>query len=170
MTGPKKGGRSAAMNAMKPSRMWFVERVPTPIPVPQKFSTKMEATPRPDLSLLVDSGRVYKRVYRLRNMFRRRPIAFGILLSALVGVLFWGLITAELPELLSLTDNTSNDFSICRANSSSFLDLRDTKIFRIVAVGFKNSEPHGFVSHLITFEKAVLVPSDLLILYSVLRT
>ena len=45
-------------------------------------------------------------------MFGRRPASAGILLSVVATLLVLGIVAAEVPELLSLVDNTSNDFMV----------------------------------------------------------
>ena len=45
-------------------------------------------------------------------MFGRRPASAGIFLSVVASLLLLGIVAAEVPELLSLVDNTSNDFMV----------------------------------------------------------
>ena len=40
-----------------------------------------------------------------------------LLMSAMVFVLLCGIVASELPELLTLTDNPTNDFTVCKASS-----------------------------------------------------
>jgi hypothetical protein len=93
-----------------------------------------------------------------------------MLVRALVSVLLCGILAAELPELLSLTDNTSNDFTICKASSLSLPVLQRAKNVRKATIDLDYSSHGSFFLHRGTFEKAELVPSFLLNLHSILRT
>jgi hypothetical protein len=97
-----------------------------------------------------------------------RIIAGRIVLVALVGLLLCGIVASEFPELLSLTDNAANDFTI-RA-SPLVLRVPSVKDVRKAAMDFNNPALDPLFSRLGTFEKAALVHSDLFVLYSVLRT
>jgi hypothetical protein len=93
-----------------------------------------------------------------------------ILARALLCLLLCGIFSGEFPELLSLTDNATNDFTISGARSVvPTVRLNACKNVRIVD---KDSAPAPdfLFSRESPFKKAELVPSDVLILYSILRT
>jgi hypothetical protein len=52
----------------------------------------------------------------------RFPLA-RLLLSLVVVLLLCGIVSREFPELLSLTDNPTNDFTVCRATSADSTHL-----------------------------------------------
>jgi len=77
----------------------------------------------------------------------------------------------EMPELLTLRDDTTNDFTIRRTISVDSLVLPLSGSYRqITGVDFDSPAPELFSSLLIPVEKAVLAPSKLFILHSDLRT
>jgi hypothetical protein len=93
-----------------------------------------------------------------------------ILARAVLCLLLFGIVAGELPELLTLTDNTTNDFTVSSAHSVvPPVRLNGSKNVRIAD---KDSAPapNLFFSRLSAFEKAELVPSDIFILHSILRT
>src|SRR5208282_5232936 len=67
------------------------------------------------LSLPIEARRVYKHACTLQMANRKTRIS-RILVTTLVFLVICGICAAEVPELLSLTDNTSNDFSVCKAD------------------------------------------------------
>ncbi|HWO34040.1 MAG TPA: hypothetical protein VNO32_35025 [Candidatus Acidoferrum sp.] len=97
-----------------------------------------------------------------------RIIAGRMVLVALVSLLLCGIVASEFPELLSLTDNTANDFTI-RA-SPLVSSVQSGKDVGKAAIEFNNPALDSRFSRLGTFEKAAFVHSDLFVLYSVLRT
>jgi hypothetical protein len=100
-----------------------------------------------------------------------KRISIGkILARALLCLLLCGIVAGELPELLSLTDNTTNDFTVRGARSvAPPIRLNASQNGRIAD---KDSAPAPdfLISRESPFEKAELVPSDILILHSILRT
>jgi hypothetical protein len=56
-------------------------------------------------------------------MFARHSILIRLLLSCLACCLCCVIVFGELPELLSLTDNTSNDFAMRRAASAEAIHV-----------------------------------------------
>jgi hypothetical protein len=93
-----------------------------------------------------------------------------IFARALLFLLLCGIVAGEFPELLSLTDNTANDFTVRSAQSVvPPVRLNVTKNVRIADKDFALAHNLLF-SRLSPFEKAELVPSDVFILYSILRT
>jgi|SRR5271156_238436 len=103
-------------------------------------------------------------------MARKRTGIGKFLIPALVFLLLCGIVTGEFPELLSLTDNTTNDFTISRTKAPVTPVLPDaSKHVRVGGTDFSTPVPDVFFSRLNTLETAALVPSDLFILHSVLR-
>ena len=103
-------------------------------------------------------------------MLRRRSRSIKWLVPVVATLLIVGIFTAELPELVSLLDNTSNDFvtrKVSRGERAPTLTmashgavLPDTK-----PPGYERRA--GFVA---TFVGPEAISSDLLVLHSVLRT
>ena len=93
-----------------------------------------------------------------------------ILARALLYLLVCGIFAGELPELLSLTDNATNDFMVRGARS--VVPPVHLKASKHVRIADKDSAPapNLLFSRLSPFERAELVPSDVFILYSILRT
>jgi hypothetical protein len=103
-------------------------------------------------------------------MVSKRISVGKILARALVCLLMCAIVAGEFPELLSLIDNTSNDFTVRSAHSVvPLVRLTASKRVRI-AVNNSAPAPNLFFSHLSPFENAELVPSDVFIRYSILRT
>jgi hypothetical protein len=100
-----------------------------------------------------------------------KRISIGkILARALLCLLLCAIVAGELPELLSLTDNATNDFTVSgarpvvppvRLNASKHVRIADKDSAPAPNLLFSRQSP---------FKKAELVPSDVLILYSILRT
>ena len=94
-----------------------------------------------------------------------------ILLVSLVSILLCGMVASELPELLTLTNDTSNDFTVRNTSTAGLRALPDShRPVRIVAVN--SSVPAAILLHSrrSAIETAAPVPSELFILHSVLRT
>jgi hypothetical protein len=125
----------------------------------------MEVT---SLYLVFDFAREYKYGKGCHRMSPRIIIAttFGI---ALVSLLCCAIVASELPELVSLTDNTANDFTMRSADSLVSL-LHSVIDVRKPAIEFDNSSRDWLFGRLGTPEKTEFAPSLLFILYSVLRT
>jgi hypothetical protein len=104
-------------------------------------------------------------------MPRSRALLRKILVQALVVLLLCVLVALEFPELLILTDDTTNDFTVRRTNAIDLLDLQDSS-GHLGIPGIDSSalvlEPR--LSPPGPFEEAVVPSSDLSILHSVLRT
>lgn len=94
-----------------------------------------------------------------------------ILVPALLSLLLCGIVAAEFPELLSLNDNTSNDFTVSKTTSMVSPLARDASQHHRVS----DAQPHIAVhdplfSRLSPFEKAELAPADVLIHHFIFRT
>jgi hypothetical protein len=98
----------------------------------------------------------------LRTIFGR---TLGI---AIVSVLMCAIFASELPELLSLTDNVANDYSLRRADSSISPVLDSTRKVQKPTLEFKLSTQDFFLGRVASPEKTEL-NLCLFILYSELR-
>jgi hypothetical protein len=123
------------------------------------------------ISLPIDSRPVYKSDDR-SQMARARLKIVGLLVPALLSLLLGGIVAAEFPELLSLTDNTANDFTICKVKPLSVHDVRDAgRAVRTIDMDSTRSASARLLSHLRLLEEAgSLLTSEAVILRPVLRT
>ena len=88
----------------------------------------------------------------------------------MVGLLLCGLVTAELPELLSLTDNTANDFTLRKAStpqSAPNLSAASYGSSQLNTKGFEYSEQ---IDRSAIFDGVRPTSSSLFILLCSLRT
>ena len=90
-----------------------------------------------------------------------------ILVLVLVSLLLCGIVAAEFPELLSLTDNTANDFTVSKTNPSVPPVRQAVAALRSAAAHFEKSAPVELKLHFSTIK--LTVSSDVLALHSVLR-
>jgi len=107
-------------------------------------------------------------IFRMAN---RKPRIGRILVTALTVLVLCGIVAAELPELLSLTDDTTNDFSL--RNTNILVSPVRLDAHRPVAIVDPDANPAGsrfFLLRPNLFNPAALTPSELFLLYSVLRT
>lgn len=89
---------------------------------------------------------------------------------ALVILLLCAIFASELPELLSLTDNTANDFTMPSANSLVFPILHGPLNVEKPVIKFNISTQDSLFGRLGSVEETELAPSHLFILHSALRT
>lgn len=116
-------------------------------------------------------SRTGRRSIKARIGYRKMPsrsITVRKLGIAFVSLLLCAIFASELPELLSLTNNTANDFTMCSADPLASLVLRSTKNVRRPAVDFNNSTQDSLFVRLGPPEKAELA-FCLFILYSAQR-
>jgi hypothetical protein len=92
---------------------------------------------------------------------------FGV---ALVSLLLCAIFASELPELLSLTDNTANDFALRSQDSLVSPVLVRTRKVQKPAIAFNISTPDSLLGPLVSPRKTELAPSRLFVLYKALRT
>jgi hypothetical protein len=121
------------------------------------------------LPLSHDAGKWYKLAgFRMT----RGPAHHGKVIVPLVIILtLCVIVTVELPELLTLVDNTSNDFTVRKINTADpFLLNVSISHRRITDIEFCSSAPEFPFSNLNSFEKTQSVSSRLFVLYSDLRT
>jgi hypothetical protein len=104
-------------------------------------------------------------------MVRRRTRIGGVVAHVIVFLLLCGIVGGEFPELLSLNDNTSNDFTISKTNSIVSCLPRDAGRGDRVSDAEPNIAAHGGTfSRFRSFKKVELIPSDVFGPYSILRT
>lgn len=89
---------------------------------------------------------------------------------ALVSLLLCAIYASELPELLSLTDNTANDYVLRRADSLVLPVLCRAIDVRKSAVRFNISTQDSFLDPLVSPQKTESAPLRLFVLYNDLRT
>lgn len=93
-----------------------------------------------------------------------------LLVWSLLSILLCGIVASEFPELLTLTDNTSNDFTVHKRNTEGLGALPDAGGPVRIADTISSVAAAALLhSRLIPFEKAAPAPSELFILHSVLR-
>jgi len=91
--------------------------------------------------------------------------------QVIVFLLLCGIVGGEIPELLALTDNTTNDFTILKMNSAISPRLRNTRgRIRVADVAELKITAHDMLfQHFHPFERAAF-SSGAFILGTVLRT
>jgi len=104
-------------------------------------------------------------------MTRKRTQRGRILVTVVVCLLLCGVLAGEFPELLTLTDNATNDFTVVRTQSLASPVLVDASSYR-QAAAVNGSIPATtlFISYLSAFQEATLIPARRSVLSSVLRT
>jgi|SRR5215469_2285820 len=101
-------------------------------------------------------------------MLANRSILGRLCFSILVCSLLCGVVSAELPELLSLTDNTSNDFTISKPSGRELIPKLSTAIHE--SASYAKNPVYFALSHSErTFVSTGTVSADVFVLYSVLR-
>jgi len=104
-------------------------------------------------------------------MLSKRISIGKIVAQAMILLLLCGIVAEEFPELLSLTDNTANDFTVRRIDPvvpPSLLVAR--RHVRQVDIGSNTYTPELQFLSARPFERTVLIPSGAFILHSILRT
>jgi hypothetical protein len=100
-------------------------------------------------------------------MSAHRSTLAQLLISFAVCLLFCTIISAEVPELMSLTDNASNDFTIHKTVNREFAQTLNAVAHTPVLLGTEPSECTTCAS----FPASTETPSSpLFLLHSVLRT
>ena len=104
-------------------------------------------------------------------MKRKRASIDRIFTQVIVFLLLCGIVGGEIPELLTLTDNTTNDFTIRKMDSVISPHLRNaSRRIRVADVVELKITAHDILfQHLHPFERAAF-SSDAFILGTVLRT
>ena len=93
-----------------------------------------------------------------------------LLTSAIVFLLLFGIVSTELPELLTLTDNASNDFTVCKASSVEGVRVLSAAKECTIHFAVRTLGQHGGVElATVTVVGDSPTRSGLFILHSVLR-
>jgi hypothetical protein len=104
-------------------------------------------------------------------MARGRTHIGVVFVSALVFLLLCGIVAGEFPELLSLTDNPTNDFTLRRTHDVALPVLVDAhRQVRAVDINLIDPASDPLFFRLGAFQKAILFRPLLFILHTVLRT
>jgi putative cell wall-binding protein len=94
-----------------------------------------------------------------------------ILAPGLFVLLLCVIVLVQFPELISLNEDTTNDFIIRKANTADLLAAPDAcRHLRITDIVAESPALESLFSRLSQFETAAFVPAELSILHSVLRT
>ena len=106
-----------------------------------------------------------------QRMKRKRARIGRKFAQVIVFLLLCGIVGGEIPELLALTDNTTNDFTILKMNSAISPRLRNTRgRIRVADVAELKITAHDMLfQHFHPFERAAF-SSGAFILGTVLRT
>jgi hypothetical protein len=102
-------------------------------------------------------------------MLTDRSILGRLLLSLAVWFLLCGIASAEIPELLSLIDNTSNDFTISEAGRQQCTPTLSEGTSNSVPLDKQNFECGAHPHCSPTVVGAATISSDLFVLYSDFR-
>jgi hypothetical protein len=104
-------------------------------------------------------------------MVRQPANIGGILATAVVVLLLCAIVVVEFPELLTLTDNPTNDFTVVRTKSaSSPVLLAARKHLPASDVNSNTLAPGLLFSHELSLENGAHVPAGAFVLHSILRT
>jgi hypothetical protein len=102
-------------------------------------------------------------------MLARRSTLAVLLLSCLASLLSCVIMLEEIPELLSLTDNTSNDFTVCKAPSAEGVQVLSVAKQGAIEVFARAVEHVAAEFWKSTFQDTTPTYSPLFIVNSVLR-
>jgi hypothetical protein len=102
-------------------------------------------------------------------MLTHRSLLGRLLLSFAVCFLLCGIASAEIPELLSLIDNTSNDFMISSADRRECTPSVSVGIPKSLPLNSQNFECGAWTHCAPTFVGAETISSELFLLHSDLR-
>lgn len=103
------------------------------------------------------------------RMFRRGSTSAKLLVAVAASVFLLGIVATELPELLTLSDNTSNDFAMRKAGSAECASMLSTANHRPMSLNMKDSEYGTDIRCAPALEDPKPASSDLFFLHSVLR-
>jgi hypothetical protein len=104
-------------------------------------------------------------------MVRKRASIGRVFAQAIVFLLLCGIAAREFPELISLTDNATNDFTVTKTDHAASRVLLSPEIS--VRNSCTDSNAHlaeMLFSRATQVERIELVPSELSILHRILRT
>ena len=103
------------------------------------------------------------------RMFRRGSTSAKLLVAVAASVFLLGIVATELPELLTLSDNTSNDFALRKADSAECASMLSTANHRPMPLNMKDSEYGTDICCAPALEDPKPASPDLFFLHSVLR-
>jgi hypothetical protein len=104
-------------------------------------------------------------------MVRQRKNIGGILATAMIVLLLCTIVAGEFPELLTLTDNTTNDFTVVRIKSAASPALLAARKHRPASDVNSNTLAPGLLfSHELSLENDAYVPAGAFVLHPILRT
>jgi hypothetical protein len=101
---------------------------------------------------------------------RRRTIGIRFLVFLATSLVLCCIASTEVPEILSLSDNAANDFVVVKAEPLPSLVLRDAYTLRLDAMNRKADRSTTRKPPSPLVDKVKPSSSDLLVLYSTLRT
>ena len=108
--------------------------------------------------------------FPVQIMLRHQSTFLRLLLSLTVCLLLSAILTAELPELLTLSDNTSNDFTGRKAGSRECIGTLDFAVHKSVSSDAMNFRYDAQTDSASLLANAGPNSYGLSVLYSVLRT
>jgi len=100
--------------------------------------------------------------------YRRAPIRH-LLIPVLVFLVLTGILVAEFPELLRLTEDTTNDYTVRKTNTLLLRVFLDTNKSAGLAEVDSSDVSDLLLSCTSSLDGAALVPSKLFLLHSDLR-
>src|SRR5277367_1709844 len=103
-------------------------------------------------------------------MGRRRSLHSRILFCTVIGMLLCSVFATEIPELLSLTDSTSNDFTIRDAATRVSFSHTTTGAGAPIAFDLNAFVDAAGLLRSLAHESTTPVSADLQYLHSILRT
>jgi len=103
------------------------------------------------------------------RMSNRRHKRAGLLVPILMGLLIVGIVAAELPELVSLVDNTSNDFVVRKIGQGGGTPRLAVAVHASALPDRKDFESNASANCLATFVGSELISSELFLLHAALR-
>jgi hypothetical protein len=116
---------------------------------------------------------VHKQRYKFsgNNVAGNRTHFGKILAPTLLVLLLCVIVLAQFSELIFLNEDTTNDFIIRKANTADSLVVPEaSRHQRITDIVSESPALESLFSRLSQFESAALVPTELSIFHSVLRT
>lgn len=105
-------------------------------------------------------------------MASKRTHVRNFLIPALLFLVLSGIVVAEIPELLTLTENTTNDFTVRKINTAVLRVFLETRNYvGIAGVDSASASASALLfSRSTPLDNAALVPSKLFLHNSDLRT
>jgi hypothetical protein len=102
-------------------------------------------------------------------MSRRRIASAGLLAPLVASLLILGIVATELPELVSLVDDTSNDFVVRNASHKECAPAFTSPSHSFLQPEINHFRFDARQERATSFVVAELDPSELFLLHSVLR-